>query len=68
MIDARRYHSIYAPATTQNHKGRPGLFCFYLSDGWKPADGSYRIEVEAVDTSDNHADARLDFSVENGSV
>jgi murein DD-endopeptidase MepM/ murein hydrolase activator NlpD len=68
MIDAKLYHSIYAPATTQNHKGRPGLFCFYLSDGWKPADGSYRIEVEAVDTSDNHADARLDFSVENGSV
>ena len=31
MIDATQYHSIYAPATTQNHPGRPGLFCFYLS-------------------------------------
>ena len=68
MIDAKLFHSIYAPATTQNHEGKPGLFCFYLSDSWKPADGSYRIEVQAFDTRDNHADARLDFSVENGSV
>ncbi len=68
MIDAKLYDSIYAPATAQNHKGKPGLFCFYLSDGWKPANGSYRVEVQAFDTRDNHADARLDFSVENGSV
>ena len=68
MIDAKLFDSIYAPATTQNHTGKPGLFCFYLSDSWKPVDGSYRIEVQAFDTRDNHADARLDFSVENGSV
>ena len=28
MLDAAQYDSIYAPATTQNHEGRPGLFCF----------------------------------------
>jgi murein DD-endopeptidase MepM/ murein hydrolase activator NlpD len=68
MIDADRFHSIYAPATVQNHKGEAGLLCFYLSESWKPADGVYRIEVQAFDTRENRADARLDFTVENGSV
>jgi hypothetical protein len=68
MLDAAEYDSIYAPATTQNHEGRPGLFCFYLSQSWKPADGSYRLEVQASDTRDNRAEADLKFSVANGDI
>ena len=68
MIDAKLFHSIYAPATVQNHESAAGLYCFYLSQSWKPADGSYRLEVQASDTRDNRAEADLKFSVANGDI
>jgi murein DD-endopeptidase MepM/ murein hydrolase activator NlpD len=68
MLDARLFSSIYAPPTAQNHQGEAGLYCFFLSHAWKPADGSYRIEVAASDTRDNRAVARLDFKVVEGLV
>ena len=68
MLDAKLFHSIYAPATVQNHESAARLYCFYLSQSWKPADGSYRLEVQASDTRDNRAEADLKFSVANGDI
>ncbi|MDX6486879.1 MAG: Peptidase family [Gaiellaceae bacterium] len=68
MLDRKLFDSIYAPPTAQNHKGKAGLYCFYLSHGWKPADGSYHIEVAATDNRGNRAVAGLDFSVDHGQV
>ena len=68
MLDQTQFHSIYTPETQQNHKGQPGIFCFYLSQSWKPSDGSYEIEVQASDTRDNQVDAVLELSVDNGKV
>ena len=68
MVDARFFNTIYAPPTAQNHEGKAGIYCFFLAHAWKPADGSYRIEVAASDTRDNRAVARLDFTVAHGLV
>jgi Peptidase family M23 len=68
MLDRRLFHTIYAPPTAQNHKGKAGLYCFYLARAWKPADGSYRLEVAATDTRANRTVARLDFTVTEGQV
>jgi hypothetical protein len=68
MLDARLFGTIYAPPTAQNHEGKAGTYCFYLAHDWKPADGTYRIEVAASDTRDNRAVARLDVTVVKGLV
>ena len=68
MLDRRLFHSIYAPPTAQNHEGKAGLYCFYLAHVWKPADGSYRLEVAATDTRANRTVGRLDFTVTDGQV
>lgn len=68
MLDARLFSEIYAPSTAQNHEGLAGLYCFYLSHAWTPADGSYRIEVAASDTRENRAVAHLDVTVTHGEV
>jgi hypothetical protein len=68
MLDRKLFESVYAPPTRQNHKGKAGLYCFFLSHEWKPADGTYRIEVAASDTRENRTVARLDFTVEHGQV
>ena len=68
MLDRKLFHSIYAPPTAQNHKGKAGIYCFFLSHEWQPADGAYRIEVAASDTRDNRTVAHLDLTVEHGEV
>jgi hypothetical protein len=68
MLDRRLFNTIYAAPTAQNHKGKAGLYCFYLAHAWKPADGSYRIEVAATDTRANRTVARVDVTVVDGQV
>jgi hypothetical protein len=68
MLDARLFHSIYASPTAQNHKGKAGLYCFFLSHAWKPADGRYRIEVAATDTRGNRAIGRLEVTIAHAGV
>jgi hypothetical protein len=68
MLDRKDFRSVYAPATRQNHKAAAGAFCFLLSNEWTPADGSYRIEVEASDTRGNRAIGRLALRIEHGQV
>ncbi len=68
-LDANaRFWDVYAPGTRQNRAGRPGRYRYYLAHGWNSAtlpDGSYRLEVAAVDTRRNEADGSLPFTVVN---
>jgi hypothetical protein len=66
MLDRKLFSSIYAPATTQNHELRPATYAFYLSAHWHPADGAYRVEVEATDTRGNSAVATAAITVASG--
>jgi hypothetical protein len=66
MLERGRFESVYAPPTEQNHQGEPGLYWFYIERSWKPADGVYELEVEASDSRDNRADARLEVRIEHG--
>lgn len=68
MLDRRLFDTIYAPYTTQNHADRPGTFAFYLAHDWRPADGTYVIQVEASDTRGNTAHAAVTVSVSQGKV
>jgi Peptidase family M23 len=66
MLPASRFGSVYAPGTRQNHIGKPGRYCFWLARSWKPADGTYRLEVRASDTGGNSATAWLPLAVADG--
>jgi murein DD-endopeptidase MepM/ murein hydrolase activator NlpD len=55
MLDRSLFTSVYAPETRQNHQSKPGSFAFFLTRDWKPADGTYTVEVEASDTRGNRA-------------
>ena len=68
MLDRRLFASVYAPETTQNHEGKPGTFAFFLSHSWKPADGAYRVQVEAADSRGNRALGTVDITVLHGEV
>lgn len=68
MLDRSLFSSVYAPDTTQNHEGEGGNFAFYLGRSWRPADGTYRIQVEALDTRGNRALATARVSVVDGGV
>jgi murein DD-endopeptidase MepM/ murein hydrolase activator NlpD len=68
MLDRNLFASVYAPETRQNHQGRPGAYAFFLSHAWKPADGSYDIEVEAADTRGNRAVGSIRITVVDGEV
>lgn len=59
---------VYAPATFQNRAGHPGHFEFYLAhelDTRALANGSYVLQVEALDTQENLAQASFAFTVTN---
>jgi murein DD-endopeptidase MepM/ murein hydrolase activator NlpD len=68
MLDRKEFASVYAQPTRQNHKGQAGRYCYFLSHNWKPAPGTYTVEVAASDTRDNRAVARVTFSVDLGRV
>lgn len=68
MLDRKRFDSIYAPPTRQNHKGAAGTYCYFLAHEWKPSDGTYRIDVAASDTRENRAVGHLAFTVVEGQV
>ena len=68
MLNRSRFASVYAAETRQNHRDEPGSYAFFLSHDWKPADGTYRIEVEASDTRGNRAIGSTRITVVNGEV
>jgi hypothetical protein len=68
MLDRDAFGAVYAPQTTQNHEGEPGTFAFFLSHDWRPADGTYRIEVAASDTRGNRTVASVEITFLHGEV
>jgi murein DD-endopeptidase MepM/ murein hydrolase activator NlpD len=68
MLDRSLFASVYAPETRQNHQSKPGSYAFFLSHDWQPADGTYRIEVEASDTRGNRAIGTTRITVAVGEV
>ena len=59
---------IYSPATTQNHEGEPGLFCFNLARGLDTqtlANGGYRLQVAVSDTRGNRSVGSVVLTVAN---
>jgi hypothetical protein len=59
----KEYTSIYAPGTRQNRPGRPGKYIFWLTHGLDLLDGSYAIQVQAIDTRGNTGFAAFEFDV-----
>jgi hypothetical protein len=60
------FSSVYATGTRQNRTYRPGWYRFYLAHGWDTdvlADGSYQLEVSALDIRGNEATATVSFVV-----
>jgi hypothetical protein len=69
MMPASAFARIYSAATTQNHKGEPGLFCFNLARGLDTRsleDGVYRLQVAASDTRGNRSVGSVTLTVANG--
>ena len=59
---------IYAPSTFQNKRNRPGHYEFYLAHEFNSAtlaDGSYILQVEALDEQQNVGQASFAFTVTN---
>lgn len=68
MLDSSLFTSVYAPDTRQNHKGTAGAYALFLAHSWKPADGTYLVQVAATDTRGNRALASTRISVVHGEV
>jgi hypothetical protein len=50
------YDRLFAPGTDQNHPNQPGLYRFWLAQGFDTSaypDGDYRLDVHASDTRGN---------------
>jgi hypothetical protein len=65
------FHKLYAPGTRQNHPNEPGLFRFWLADGFDTTaftDGDYRLDVEAADIRGNSSRGHLVLTFVNGQV
>jgi len=63
FLQPKEYTSIYAPGTRQNRPGRPGQYVFWLTHGTTLLDGSYAIQVQAIDTRGNIGFAAYEFDV-----
>ncbi len=63
FLQPKQYTSIYAPGTRQNRPGRPGKYIFWLTHGTDLLDGSYAIQVQAIDTRGNTGFGALEFEV-----
>jgi hypothetical protein len=71
LYPAAAYRRVYAPGTRQNHPGRPGCYRFWLArslDTRRLADGRYRVDVEALDTSGNVGRRSVAFTVASGGL
>ena len=69
--NADAFHVIFGPETRQNHPNKPGLYCYNLAHDWNTAkhpNGSYRIDVEAIDVHGNAARSNLTFTIQNGGI
>jgi len=70
-VDSRTFHSpkeytsVFAPGTFQNRPHRPGQYVFWLTHGVTLLDGSYTLQVQAIDSRGNVGFAATSFVMTN---
>ena len=68
LLSRSLFDTVYAPGTYQNKVNRPGRYEFYLAHelatGLLP-NGSYVLQVEALDAQENVGEASFAFTVRN---
>jgi hypothetical protein len=68
LLPQSDFARIYAPGTTQNHAGEPGLYRFFLAHTWSTdtlPDGPYTLDVEASDLGGNTGSLARGFEIAN---
>jgi hypothetical protein len=68
LLPQSAFRRIYAPGTRQNHADEPGVYRFYLAHSWSTTllpDGSYKLQVQAVDLAGNRGTRTQSFTVAN---
>jgi hypothetical protein len=68
LLPSDAFRRIYAPGTRQNRAGSPGLYRFYVAHTWSTTlleDGSYHLEVEAIDLRGHRGGLRLPITIAN---
>jgi hypothetical protein len=63
FLTPRADTAVYAPGTRQNRPGRPGRYRFWLTHGMSLLDGSYAIQVQAIDPRGNTGFGAYEFEV-----
>ena len=64
FLQPAEYTSVYAPGTRQNRPGRSGKYIFWLTRRLRLPDGSYAIQVQAIDTRGNTDRAAAEDAVQ----
>jgi Peptidase family M23 len=69
LLARRRFPSVYAPGTRENHEAEPGRYCFYVVTMSRRLatlrPGGYALQVVATDTRGNAGFATLPLSVDD---
>ena len=68
LLPQSAFSLVYAPATRQNKANRPGQYIFYLREAWDTselANGSYTLDVQAIDMRGNVGRFSQPFVVAN---
>jgi hypothetical protein len=68
LLPQSEFWLVYAPGTRQNKANRPGQYMFYLRQAWDTtelANGSYTLEVQAIDMRGNVGTRAQPFVVAN---
>jgi hypothetical protein len=69
LLPIALFNFVYAPGTYQNRPDRPGRYEYYLAHGLDTGllpNGSYVIQVEALDEQENLGEASFPFTILNG--
>ena len=69
LLPASAYAAIYAPGTYQNKPNRPGDYRFWLVHAFDTAslpNGTYYIEVQAMNLAGLVGDAQQQITIANG--
>jgi hypothetical protein len=70
LLPTNLFDFVYAPTTFQNKAGRRGRYDFYLAHSFDTgtlANGSYVLQVDALDDQENKGQASFAFTVTNSS-
>ena len=70
LLPLTLYDFVYAPGTVQNRPGRRGRYKYYLAhqlDTHLLPNGSYTLQVDALDEQENVGQSSFTFTVANSS-